>query len=66
MDAAKNSAEAANQTIARAWWADIDLTFDGADLGDCIAYDVLSTLGRAWLNDATAAAQPKPNDQPNA
>lgn len=57
MDENKNAAEIANQTIARVWYDGIDLTLNGIDLADCITYDVLNVLGRAWLTDASREAQ---------
>ena len=55
-NAAKDSAELSNQEIARTWHAGIDLTFAGVNLADCMTYDVLSVLGRAWLSDANKQA----------
>ncbi len=67
MEDAKATAEISNQAIARAWYADVDLTFNGVDMADCMVYDVLNVLGRAWLNDANQRAQQeaKANDKPS-
>ena len=45
----KTQAEAANMRIAAEWADGLGLEYAGVSLADCVAYNVLSTLGRIAL-----------------
>jgi len=47
----KKQLEAATQRIAREWYKDLGIEYAGVELGDCMAYDLLTVLGRVWLQE---------------
>ena len=53
----KSQAEAANMRIAATWADGLGLEYAGVSLADCVAYNVLSTLGRIALGEIEQAAQ---------
>ena len=44
----KARAEVAVRESARAWYADVDLNYQGVSLGDALTYDVQQIFGRLW------------------
>jgi hypothetical protein len=47
--------------FARRWADGLTLAVSGVSLADCIAYDVLSVIGRQLLE----AQEPKPSEKPS-
>jgi hypothetical protein len=47
----KEQLEAATQRIAHEWYKGLGIEFAGVELGDCLAYDLLTVLGRIWLQE---------------
>lgn len=54
----KADAEAANWSIVKHWADGLGLEYVGVSLADCVAYNMLSTLGRIALTDLTEKAAP--------
>ena len=52
----KKTVEAQNWQLAHEWSEGLDLTHEGVDLADVLAYDVLKITGKLWLQAAVKEA----------
>lgn len=60
----KQAADAAHLDFVNAWADGLELVYSGVDLPDSMAYDLLTIMGRAYLN-APPETQEKADDQAN-
>jgi len=62
----KARAEAAVLGAARGWYADVDLNYQGVNLGDALTYDVQQIFGRLWARYFMGQEQANGNASTNA
>ncbi len=51
------------EAIARNWYKELDLVYEGVNFGECITYDVLQIVNRLILEHKAKNAPDTPNNQ---